>query len=325
MRKMVKIKFLNPYSGFRPQESAVYRAIAVNYDIELSEEPEYVIVLPYGHEHLNKRYDSCVHIFFTGENQTPDFNLSDYAIGFDHLTLGDRYVRVPLWAIRSNFAHFRQAQRPSDEQLLNRDFCSFVVSNWRGDSFRTQFFHELSKYKKVNSGGYHLNNVGGPVKDKLAFVAKHKFNIAFENSEYPGYTTEKIMDPLSVWSVPIYWGDPLVDKDFHPQSFIRLKTKDDIERAIEEIIRLDSDDGAYLEKCKAPCLFHPEIDYYLRQMELFFKHIFEQPHAMARRVSSLGYQGVFYRPRLQRAFARYDFWERPLNLARKVKRFIKCW
>lgn len=49
----------------------------------------------------------------------------------------------------------------------------------------------LSQYKLVDSGGRHRNNVGGLVKDKYEFDLSYKFSIAFENSSYQEYLTEK--------------------------------------------------------------------------------------------------------------------------------------
>ena len=319
-RKIVKLKFVDVYPGFVPEASALYKAIAQSFDIRLCDDPDYIITQPYGHGHL--KYN-CIKILFTGENMTPDFNLYDYAIGFDYLSFDDRYVRVPLWAIRQNFRDFHTDKCPADDELLNRSFCSFVVSNGAGNPLRTKFFSELSKYKKVDSGGCHLNNVGGPVKDKLSFISRYKFNIAFENSAYPGYTTEKIIEPFLTHTVPIYWGDPLVERDFNPQSFICLKSEDDIEKAIEEIIRLDKDEAAYLEMCKMPCLVNPDRDFYWNKMVCFLSNIFEQPLEKARRLAQHGYQEAFYRTKYKKAFAAYDFANMPLNLYRKVRKAIR--
>lgn len=35
------------------------------------------------------KYD-CIKIFFTGEEQSPDFNIADYAVGYDDIRFGDR-------------------------------------------------------------------------------------------------------------------------------------------------------------------------------------------------------------------------------------------
>ncbi len=69
-------------------------------------------------------------------------------------------------------------------------------------------FRFLNKnYSRVNSGGKTFNNIGGPINDKIKIFSNHNFNIAFENSSYPGYVTEKITDAFIANTIPIYWGD----------------------------------------------------------------------------------------------------------------------
>jgi hypothetical protein len=95
--------------------------------------------------------------------------------------------------------------RKSPLLLKKEKFCSFCVKNassWQGFVYRDQFFHKLSEYKKVDSLGPHLNNVGGPVPREgfEEYMSKYKFAIYFENSSAPGYITEKIMRCLIILS-----------------------------------------------------------------------------------------------------------------------------
>lgn len=298
----IKLKFTDTYSQFKPEEFLIYKILAECYDVELSDDPDFVIAMSYGHEHL--KYDA-IKIFWTGENDVPDFNFFDYAIGFDHLTFGDRYLRVPLYPMREEFQKFRAQACPSREQLLNRKFCSFVVSNGGANPIRSYFFNELSKYKRVDSGGRYLNNIGGPVADKGAFLSQYKFNIAFENSAYPGYVTEKIMDAYSRWTMPIYWGDPLVETDFMPNTMVRVRDRDDVQRAIKEIIRLDNDDDEYVSRSSAECLVHVDRCYYHDLLKDFLCHIFDQDKVCARRCSAWGFQRTMRKER-RNVYALYD-------------------
>ena len=71
-----------------------------------------------------------------------------------------------------------------DPELIAKSksrFCNMVVSNSKCKS-RNNFYHLLNQQKKVDSGGKYLNNVGGPVHDKLDFISKYKFTLAFENT-----------------------------------------------------------------------------------------------------------------------------------------------
>jgi len=311
----VKIKFTDQWAGFRPEESNLYRWLKEAFDVELSDRPDFVVAGPFGHDHM--KY-GCVKIVYTGENYVPDFNLFDYAVGFDDIRFGDRYLRFPLFALRDEFPSFRKGDAPSDEFLLDRGFCSFVVSNPRGCAIRERFFRELSKYRRVDSGGKLLNNVGGLVGDKHAFTAKYKFAIAFENSSYPGYVTEKIMDALAAWSVPVYWGAPDVANDFSAASFVRVADEADIRRAVDEIVRLDRDDAAYLAMCRAsPLVKSPEE--WKRDFIAFFSNIFGQGPEKARRLSDYGFQGTCYRSEIRLARQLQSVWTSPARAYRKFR------
>ena len=319
--KTIRLKFLDCWTGHLPEKDKYYEVLSRYYNVELSENPDYIIDEGLGHEHLNSRYNKCIKIISIGENCVPDFNLFDYAVGFDNMTLNDRYLRMPLFVFYSEFAKLSNRIFPSDEELLNRGFCSFVVSNGSGDPLRTKFFHELSKYKPVASGGRYLNNVGGPVKNKNEFCSKYKFNIAFENSVSPGYTTEKIMQPYTVNSIPIYYGNPLVGNDFSVESMIRVTSKDDIKRAIDEIIYLDTHNEAYLARLKTPCMVRP-VSWYEEQLTSFLLNVFDKPIEESRRLIEYGMQNV-YRQRLHNLYRIDDFLKVPFRLANYIKRVIK--
>lgn len=128
-----------------------------------------------------------------------------------------------------------------------------VVSNPKG-LLRNQFYAALNVRKSVDSGGKYLNNVGGPVPDKLEFLSKYRFSFAFENSSYPGYTTEKILESKRAGTVPIYWGNPLVNEDFNSDSFINVHNFSSITSAVDHILEVESDPVLYDKLRKASLL-----------------------------------------------------------------------
>ena len=293
MKRKLNIEFIGFGDAYPLEKRLVYQLIDRHYEICRGVRPDYVVFQSVSFADTC-RYDGAVKISLVGENCVPDFNLFDYAFGFDHLSFGDRYLRCPLFALYRSFKDLAgRTDGFSDEELLDRKFCSFVVSNTAyGDPMRRKFFERLSKYKKVDSGGRWMNNVGGPVKDKLEFCRNYKFNIAFENSASPGYTTEKIMEAYVAQTVPIYYGNPTVETDFRLESMVRVKGEDDIEWAVEEVIRLDNDDTAYLAKCRERCFAVPDPMVYERELEAFLVHIFEQPIERARRRAQYGHQAM---------------------------------
>lgn len=78
----------------------------------------------------------------------------------------------------------------------------------------------------------------------MAFINEYKFNLAFENSSYPGYVTEKLMHALQANTVPIYWGDPGVRSDFNPKRFVNVHDFTSDGALLEHLIGLDRDDDA---------------------------------------------------------------------------------
>lgn len=275
------------------------------FEIELVDKnPDYLIGCAFDMAGDLERYPRTIKILFTGENICPDFNVYDYAIGFDHLQFGDRYMRLPLYCFYPDFDKLCSGDtNPVDyAHLTNRKFCCFVVSNGNGSNpIRTEFFHALSKYKKVDSAGRYLNNMGGAyLADKRAFVSEYKFNIAFENSAVDGYTTEKVMEPMTINTIPIYWGNPSVGKDFNPKSFINLSEYCSMDKCIQRIIELDKDDEQYLAMLRQPYL-NADGGYrdYKQKIWNFFAHIFEQTMEDAKRISDYGFQ-MSYRDNLTR-------------------------
>ena len=165
-RKQIRVRYVDFWPGFVPEKQTWHKILSNEYELVEVNNPDYIIDGGLGCHHL--KYD-CIKVLKLAENLVPDFNNFDYAIGYDFLTFGDRYVRVPSYAFYDSYRALYNRTIPSDDTLLNRGFCSFVVSNPVGDPMRELFFKRLSEYKKVDSGGKWMNNVGGPVKDKLAF------------------------------------------------------------------------------------------------------------------------------------------------------------
>ena len=291
--KKLKVCFVDFWDKFNPENNFFSNFLKESYDIELSDQPDYCFFSVYGYENL--KYSNCIKIQFIGENQVPDFNLCDYALGFQHMSFEDRYFRFPLFFIYGGYENLKNKRIIYPEKLLNRKFCNFVYSNHLyANPLREVFFKELSKYKIIDSGGKHLNNIGYKVNDKVEFIRDYKFTIAFESSVLSGYTTEKIYEPMLVNSIPIYYGNPLVDKDFNKDSFLWLKSESDIDKVIERVIELDKDDNKYLEMVTCPCLTQVQsILDWKGNLKLFFDSIFEKELSDARRLPQFGYNSFF--------------------------------
>lgn len=208
-----------------------------------NESPDVLFYSFAGNKHLT--YRDSIKFFFTGENIRPDFTAADYCITFDHIH-SERHFRWPLYNLYG-------LEIPKPDNSSRDRFCGIVVSN-SSCMYRNVFFSELSKIKQVDSGGKFANNVGGPVQDKLEFLSHYKFTLCFENSSYPGYTTEKLLEAKKAGCVPIYWGNPEIEKEFNPESFINVHKYRTWENAFSEILLIDANDTLFEKMQTAPLL-----------------------------------------------------------------------
>lgn len=60
------------------------------------------------------------------------------------------------------------------------------------------------------------------INKKEEALSDYMFSIVMENARYSGNFTEKIMDCFATGTIPIYSGDPDIDKVFNPNGIINL-------------------------------------------------------------------------------------------------------
>jgi hypothetical protein len=278
----IRIGFVGFHHSFNPIWNNVTHSIQHRFSLDVSEPgpdghlqaiPDFLFFSVYQKRHLDPRYDKCTKIFTCEENIRPPWNECDYAMTGDysdnpkHLRL-PIYVRVLLHLPQQECVRLKLLSHPNltlikdpntDWEMMLKTkhrFCNFVVSNG-GAPERIRFYDLLSKYRKIDSGGSVRNNIGGRVADKMTFIEHYKFTISFENSSFPGYVSEKVVEPMIVNSLPIYWGCPRIDEDFDPRSLI-VATGRKLEDVVDEVVELDRDDDKYAKKMRVPW-FHENV------------------------------------------------------------------
>ena len=148
-----------------------------------------------------------------------------------------------------------------------------------------KLIYSCFRYKQVDMGGRFLNNVGGPVVNKIEFLSSYKFSIAMENSDGDGYVSEKIYDSLISGTIPIYYGDFIVDEYINPKAFILIKDEKHINEKIKYIIEIDNNIEKYLNKLKEKILINENIDKIIeKEVKQFLYNIFEQEKSKAKRI-----------------------------------------
>ena len=258
-------------------------------EIEIDENnPDYLIYATFGCEHVLNKYNNTVKIAFFTENQLPDLNFADYALGFGHLNHLDRYFTFPyivyLLSLKNRTSEdFKKVRDNVLNSPTRKKFCAAVISNPIG--LRFHFMKKLNKYKTIDNGGRHHNNVGGPVKNKKEFLMQYKFSIGMENSEADGYASEKIIDSLWAGTIPIYYGDYTIDEYINPKTYILIRGNYEMNEKIEYIKRIDNDDNLYRSILKEKVFVDDFfVDNITNERKKFLLHIFEQKKEYAKRV-----------------------------------------
>jgi hypothetical protein len=272
-KKKIKILFVDFWPGFKQDDNYFYNLLKEEFDVEISNNPDYLFFSVFGNTYQNYK---CPKIFYTGENVDIHPN-ADYSFSFDETT--DKNYQLKHYLLYDGYYDLVKPKKIED-WMANRKFCSFVVSN--GNSkLRNEFFLKFSKYKKVDSGGRHYNNLGFLLNDKLEFLKNYKFNICFENDAHRGYnqyyTTEKLMQSMQANTIGIYYGNTQIGKEFNKKSFIDVRDFLNLDEAVEYIIELDNNDDKYLEMLKTDWLpgnIIPETNK-LENIKSFLYKIFE--------------------------------------------------
>lgn len=259
----ITVKFVDFWPTFDVNDNKFVRALRTRHNVRVINEgvPD-VLFFSRGEKCEHLKYD-CLKVYFTGENNFPDFNECDYALSFYDCDVNGRNLRYPLYMLYE----YDELYHPfpiEDKKAVERGFCSLLMRNSTNcDARRLEIVDAVQSYRPIAYGGPFRNNVGGPVDSKLDFIYNYKFNLALENSIVDGYVTEKIVEPMAASTVPIYWGSDMVKSDFNPDAFINVNDFADSASLIKYIAELDTDHARYLEILRAPKLVHgvtPDFD-----------------------------------------------------------------
>lgn len=253
----LRICFTNFWPEFDENSNFITDALTTRFSIEVvgpDNNPDLHFYSLFGNLSKHYKYTDRIRIYYTSENDVPNFTECDYAISTHHIKFGTRHFRLPIYThYNDSYSNLLNEHKLTTQKSpLTRRFCCAVISNNTcADPIRDSFIHELSRYKTVDCGGRHNNNIGKRVTDKISFCSDYKFCISFENSRVPYYTTEKLPDALYAGCVPIYWGDPFVHKEFSKDAFIDISDFKSAKEAIEYIKEVDNDPKIYLRYLEA--------------------------------------------------------------------------
>jgi hypothetical protein len=236
-----------------------------HFDFVIDPDPDFVIFSSYPGALPAGR---AVRIFYTGENVRPDMSACDWAFSFDYdeELRHPRHLRLPNYRRLGAGADLIKSPGRAESILSDKtQFCNFVYH--AEAPVRLEFFDKLSRYARVDAPGRSRQNlppIGGHPdstssryapgyhRQKIEFQRRYKFTIAFENASWPGYTTEKIYHAMLADTVPIYWGNPLVHRDFNTRSFLNAADFASLDDLVDAVAALDRDEDRYLAHLREP-------------------------------------------------------------------------
>jgi hypothetical protein len=277
MKKPLKLGFVDFYHnwGVWPNPVEYFTGVlSKNYDVEVvvsdfighrfdtGKKPDLVICTIPSEKYL--QYD-CKRILFPAELAHPHYDGYDACMTWD-FDDDPRHYRLPNTVLYGDFDKLTQP-KPAFDELWNRQFCCVLFG--RGypheQTPREWFFQKLCEYKKVDSAGHFLNNTGLDIPDafgsihraqsgphKIEYMRKYKFALCFENAQWPGYTSEKLTDAMFANCLPIYWGNPVIGRDFNTKSMLNCSEYENFDKVIQRIVELDTNESAYREVIEQP-------------------------------------------------------------------------
>jgi hypothetical protein len=275
-KPQLKLYYPDFWDVWNTEDNYFTNILRKDYEVVITDKnPDIIIYSWEGQEFKN--FD-CIRIYYTPENWLmPKYKECDFSMSFEYWD-DKRNLRVPNYLLYEIHPEQLEKKNLDIQQIIEskKGFCSMLVSN-PNTKERNDFFHLLSKYKKVDSGGKHLNNIGVRVANKYEFISQYKFNLCFENAAHSGYTSEKIVEAMKCNTIPLYWGNPLIHYEFNANSFFNFWDYGNSEAMLEAIIECDNDDTKYYNKFIEPWFEDgiPNQYFDTQRLRMFLKNIID--------------------------------------------------
>lgn len=132
----------------------------------------------------------------------------------------NQYDKRELYSERVNAIRWFERKAPGQLYLYG--------NGWKAPKKRMgslgKLLYRLEKVIPFLTGKPVFPSYCGPIREKWSALSKSRFCICFENArDIPGYLTEKIFDCLFAGCVPVYWGEPNIEKWIPPQCFVDFR------------------------------------------------------------------------------------------------------
>lgn len=230
------------YKNFTPFNNGTWNSLELTNN---QDEADFVLVLDGTRENI---LDNNKVIFFGREPAHIALNVwNKPAYGIYHHEFGNSWL-ASTWWLKSNYTELSNLSNTI--QKLNN--LSIIDSGKTSINGHVQRLHLISNIVNNHSNdvdvyGYITRNQVKPCfktvlphKQKDNGLLPYRYNLAIENGSTDYYFSEKFIDPLLCWTMPIYWGCKKIDQFFPKGSYINIDINDP--KAPEKIIEISKSD-----------------------------------------------------------------------------------
>lgn len=158
-------------------------------------------------------------------------NMKHSKINFHHED-GNSWLPQTWW-VNKPFDFLSELSYPEKPNTLS--IIDSGKTNLQGHKVRTKFINKLLNlnddrihlFGKMTQKVNYKNSFGLlPERDKYDGLISYKYNLSIENGRTDFYFSEKFVDPLLCYSLPIYYGCNNIHKFFPEKSYVLLDIED---------------------------------------------------------------------------------------------------
>ena len=279
-KNTIKICLTNFWTGFEFKGSFIENLINFSCEdnfeiIKNGENADVVISSVFG----NVRYAKEKTIYLIWENRRPDFRVCKYALSMDIDDYYGKNCYLPVWYGKIRWPGFKYKFLSDNNNPHNQEdlislnsltskrnlealkdktkFCGIIAAN--PEILRMNLTLFISNfYKKIDGFGPAFNKF--EKRSKRDILREYKFCLCPENSIYPGYMTEKLIEAWDAGAVPLWSGLNIAGSNINQNAFLNYQNFDQMNEFIKKIILLDQNFEEYIDIYEQPLfLKKPEI------------------------------------------------------------------
>ena len=267
----MKISFLDFWDGFSSDTNIFLDAIRFMYEGAIVVPPsnaDIIFTSIFGNTHENYRGKIPI-IQYIGEARIPNYKEGVSHLSFSFDNHSQRNYRLPLWLLQFNWFN-RSDAYPSPDYLIpismlyrnrtvsKRNKLSVSVFNHDPANNRVMYLQALqTKGVEVYAFGKPFGNWFYGERQKMQVISNFQFHHCFENSDMPGYHTEKIVHAYFAGCIPVYWGSNTHSIDFNPSSYIFFDDHYPIAHLVDKMMDIWQSERKLREVLEAPLFTKP--------------------------------------------------------------------